>query len=128
MANTDIENAFTKLAEALDRQTAALERSTPAPPLPGHTVTIGHDSDPELDKRLFCEPCRTGNPQWLGGDAQPARIAKVLAEQGELEATRVAGPLPGVQKLISYQDVDARAKLEAGIVGKQCLHCGNPIR
>jgi hypothetical protein len=86
-------------------------------------VTIGETSDVKLDRRLFCGYCLGDRgPRWnphaiyyWGYDPEKADVPK-------RNTVRVLHP--EVPKTISYDANMAKAGLEAGTHGKQCLQCG----
>lgn len=118
---------------------AIADTNRPAAPVSSETVTVGYNSDPELDKKLFCAGCLRGEPFYPGerpkfiggiGGAGFERDERghVLREDGGVIYQQGADGAPTgarqpVRKVISYDLESARALVAKGDL-KQCVHCG----
>jgi hypothetical protein len=88
-------------------------------------VVVGETADKEIEAKVFCEGCRSGNPPFHSDEAV-AKSAELLAAGDQLEATRVLGPMGGISRRISVDQAALRKQLAEGFVYTQCKSCGRP--
>lgn len=96
--------------------------SMPRPEL----VTVGETSDPKLDQRLYCHNCLgERGPRWNSHGVFYWGFDPDRPDVPKRHVAKVSHP--EVLKTMSYDATVAKAGLEAGTHGKQCLQCGNKL-
>lgn len=86
-------------------------------------VTVGETSDEKLDIRVFCPNClRERGSQWNSHSNYFWGFDPEKPDRPKRHTAKVFHP--EVPKTMSYDAQAARAGLEAGTHGKQCLQCG----
>jgi hypothetical protein len=127
MAQTDTSESDARLAAVIASAVAEAIKSTQPSIDTTKTemVVVGETADKEIEAKVFCEGCRSGNPPFHSDEAV-AKSAELLAAGDQLEATRILGPMGGISRRISFDQDAVRKQLADGFVYTQCKSCGRP--
>ena len=110
---------------------AIVEAQRPSAPVSSETVTVGYNSDPELDKLMYCANCLRGTPFLPServvrdlGTGAPIKDARgnLVREDGGVVYTEQGERRP-VGHVLSYDLESARALVAKGKL-ERCRSCG----